>query len=84
MRICASILGEHWCGLGSWRDERGMVLRRVSSCFRIVVFAHACCRIPGNLQTMATLGYNPLVAAANAVQGTAVEFLDQRTLLPGE
>ena len=41
------------------------VKQKVSGCFRTVSFAHAYCRISSYLQTMAALGYNPLVPRDN-------------------
>ena len=55
------------------------VKQKVSGCFRTVAFAHAYCRISSYLQTMAALGYNPLVATAIALQGKAVDCLDTGT-----
>ena len=61
----------------SERDIRvAKVKQKVSGCFRTVSFAHAFCRISGYLQTMAALGYNPLVAVSIALQGKAVDCLD--------
>ena len=55
------------------------VKQKVSGCFRTVSFAHAYCRISSYLQTMAALGYNPLVAITIALQGKAVNCLNQET-----
>ena len=55
------------------------VKQKVSGCFRTVAFAHAYCRISSYLQTMAALGYNPLVATAIALQGKAVDCLNTGT-----
>ena len=55
------------------------VKQKVSGCFRTVAFAHAYCRISSYLQTMAALGYNPLVATAIALQGKAVVCLNTGT-----
>ena len=55
------------------------VKQKVSGCFRTVAFAQAYCRISSYLQTMAALGYNPLVATAIALQGKAVDCLDTGT-----
>ena len=60
------------------------VKQKVSGCFRTVSFAHAYCRISSYLQTMAALGYNPLVAITIALQGKAVHCLNQDTELPLE
>ena len=64
----------------SERDSRmAKVRQKVSGCFRTVAFAQAYCRISSYLQTMAALGYNPLVAVAIALQGMAVDCLNQHT-----
>ena len=55
------------------------VKQKVSGCFQTVAFAHAYCRISSYLQTMAKLGYNPLVATAIALQGKAVDCLNTGT-----
>lgn len=45
------------------RDLRmSKVKQKVSGCFRTQIFAEAYCRISSYLQTMASKGYNPLVA----------------------
>ena len=63
------------------RSERDIrmdkVRQKVSGCFRTVAFAHAYCRSSSYLQTMAALGYNPLVAIAIALNGNAVDCLNQ-------
>ncbi len=60
------------------RDFRmAKVRQKVSGCFRTVAFAEAYCRISSYLRTMAALGYNPLVAVTLALQGKAVDCLDQ-------
>ena len=60
------------------RDFRmAKVRQKVSGCFRTVAFAHAYCRISSYLRTMAALGCNPLVAITIALQGKAVDCLDQ-------
>ena len=62
----------------SERDIRmAKVKQKVSGCFRTVSFAHAYCRISSYLQTMAALGYNPLVATTIALHGNAVDCLNQ-------
>ncbi|MDE0208373.1 MAG: hypothetical protein OXJ64_00645 [Boseongicola sp.] len=53
------------------------VKREVSGRFRTVAFAEACCRMSSDLQTMAALRYNPLVAITIVLQGRAVDRLDQ-------
>ena len=64
----------------SERDIRmAKVKQKVSGCFRTVFFAQAYCRISSYLQTMAALGYNPLVAITIALQGRAVDCLNQDT-----
>ena len=71
------------------RDIRmAKVKQKVSGCFRTVSFAHAYCRISSYLQTMAALGYNPLVATAIALQGNGIDCLKTGTAwqleTPGE
>ena len=62
----------------SERDIRmAKVKQKVSGCFRTVSFAHAYCRISSYLQTMAALGYNPLVATTIALHGNPVDCLNQ-------
>jgi transposase len=52
------------------RDLRmSKVKQKVSGCFRTVICAEAYCRISSYLQTMATKGYNPLVAIQMALSG---------------
>ncbi|MEK7084104.1 MAG: IS66 family transposase [Patescibacteria group bacterium] len=52
------------------RDLRmAKVKQKVSGCFRAEVFAQAYCRISSYLQTMASKGYNPLVAIQMALAG---------------
>jgi len=52
------------------RDLRmSKVKQKVSGCFRTNTFAEAYCRISSYLQTMATKGYNPLVAIQLALSG---------------
>ena len=51
----------------------------MTRCFRTVAFAHAYCRISSYLQTIAALGYNPLVATSIALQGRAVDCLNTGT-----
>ena len=58
------------------------VKRKLSGCFRTASFTRAHCRISSNLQTMAALGYNPLIATAIAMQGNAVDHLNNYTELP--
>jgi len=54
------------------RDLRmAKVEQRVSGCFRVSEYAHAYCRISSYLQSMATTGYNPLVAIQIALAGEA-------------
>ena len=63
----------------SERDIRmAKVRQKVSGCFGAEAFAHACCRIPNCLQTMAAPGCSPLVAVAIALQGKAVDCLSQQ------
>ena len=52
------------------RDLRmAKVKQKVSGCFRTELYAHAYCRISSYLQTMASKGYNPLVAIQMALAG---------------
>jgi len=52
------------------RDLRmSKVKQKVSGCFRTNTFAEAYCRISSYLQTLATKGYNPLVAIQLALSG---------------
>jgi transposase-like protein len=52
------------------RDLRmSKVKQKVSGCFRSNTFAEAYCRISSYLQTMASKGYNPLVAIQMALSG---------------
>lgn len=47
------------------------VKQKVSGCFRSEDYAHAYCRISSYLQTMASRGYNPLIAIQMALAGNA-------------
>ena len=52
------------------RDLRmAKVKQKVSGCFRTELYAQAYCRISSYLQTMASKGYNPLVAIQMALVG---------------
>jgi len=52
------------------RDLRmSKVKQKVSGCFRTRGYAEAYCRISSYLQTMANLGYNPLIAIQMALAG---------------
>jgi transposase len=52
------------------RDLRmSKVKQKVSGCFRKEIYAQAYCRISSYLQTMATKGYNPLIAIQMALAG---------------
>ena len=52
------------------RDLRmSKVKQKVSGCFRTELYAKAYCRISSYLQTMATKGYNPLIAIQMAFAG---------------
>jgi len=52
------------------RDLRmAKVKQKVSGCFRSSTYAKAYCRISSYLQTMATKGYNPLIAIQIALNG---------------
>jgi len=42
---------------------------KVSGCFRAEIYAKAYCRISSYLQTMASKGYNPLIAIQMALAG---------------
>jgi transposase len=55
------------------RDLRmSKVKQKVSGCFRNEIYAKAYCRISSYLQTMATKGYNPLIAIQMALAGKHV------------
>jgi len=55
------------------RDLRmAKVKQKVSGCFRSELYAKAYCRISSYLQTMASKGYNPLVAIQMALAGDVV------------
>ncbi len=55
------------------RDLRmSKVKQKVSGCFRKELYAKAYCRISSYLQTMATKGYNPLIAIQMALAGEFV------------
>ena len=43
------------------------VKQKVSDCFRTSIYAQAYCRISSYLQTMASKGYNPLIAIQMAL-----------------
>ena len=49
------------------------VKQKVSGCFRAERYAKAYCRISSYLQTMASKGYNPLIAIEMAFNGEFVE-----------
>jgi len=52
------------------RDLRmSKVKQKVSGCFRTEIYAQAYCRISSYLQTMASKGYNPLIAIQMAMAG---------------
>jgi transposase len=52
------------------RDLRmAKVKQKVSGCFRKEIYAQAYCRISSYLQTMANIGYNPLIAIQMALAG---------------
>ena len=55
------------------RDLRmAKVKQKISGCFRSKTYAEAYCRISSYLQTMATKGYNPLIAIQMALAGKFV------------
>lgn len=55
------------------RDLRmAKVKQKVSGCFRAKTYAEAYCRISSYLQTMASKGYNPLIAIQMALAGKFV------------
>ena len=49
------------------------VKQKVSGCFRISSYAQAYCRLSSYLQTMASKGYNPLIAIQMTLAGKIVE-----------
>ena len=48
---------------------------KVSGCFRTQLYAEAWCRISSYLSSMATLGYNPLVAIQIALAGNPADMI---------
>ena len=55
------------------RDLRmAKVKQKVSGCFRTELYAKAYCRISSYLQTMASKGYNPLIAIQMALAGEVI------------
>ena len=50
---------------------------KVSGCFRTQAFGQAYARISSYLQSMAALGYNPLVAIQIALAGQAADMVKQ-------
>ena len=60
------------------RDLRmSKVKQKVSGCFRTRKYAEAYCRISSYLQSMASQGYNPLVAIQIALAGRAVDYVGE-------
>ena len=60
------------------RDLRmSKVKQKVSGCFRTRKYAEAYCRISSYLQSMASQGYNPLVAIQIALAGRAVDNMGE-------
>ncbi len=61
--------------------ERGLrmakVKIKVSGCFRTTAYGEAYARSSAYLQSMAALGYSPLVAIQIALDGRAVDTLSQ-------
>ncbi len=59
--------------------ERGLRMAKVkvSGCFRTTAYGEAYPRSSAYLQSMAALGYNPLVAIQIALDGRAVDTLTQ-------
>ena len=61
--------------------ERGLrvakVKRMVSGYFGTFIYAKYWCRISSYLQSMAALGYNPLVAIEIALAGRAADLVNQ-------
>ena len=49
---------------------------KVSGCFRTERYAHAWCRIPNYLDSMAELGYNPIEAILIALDGNAADMIN--------
>ena len=54
------------------RGKMAKVKQKVSGCFRAKNYAIAYCRISSYLQTMASKGYNPLIAIQMALAGKFV------------
>ena len=64
--------------LGTTRNNQGLGIRiKVSGCFRTQAFGEYYARISSYLQSMAALGYNPLVAIQIALVGQAADMVKQ-------
>ena len=62
---------------GEQKIRMSKVKMKVSGCFRTERFARAWCRISSYLDSMAALGYNPLVAIEIALAGNAADMIKQ-------
>ena len=60
---------------GEQKIRMSKVKMKVSGCFRTERYAHAWCRISSYLNSMAELGYNPLVAIQIAIAGNAADMV---------
>ena len=60
---------------GEQKIRMAKVKSKVSGCFRTQLQAEAWCRISSYMSSMATLGYNPLVATQIALAGKAAEMI---------
>ena len=60
---------------GEQKIRMAKVKIKVSGCFRTQLHAEAWCRISSYLSSMATLGYNPLVAIQIALAGKAADMI---------
>ena len=56
---------------------RGKTKIKISGCFRTLAFAQYYARISSYRQSMAALGYNPLVAIQIALGGRAVDVPEE-------
>ena len=62
---------------GEQKIRMSKVKMKVSGCVRTERFARAWCRISSYLDSMAALGYNPLVAIQIALTGNAADMIKQ-------
>ena len=62
---------------GEQKIRMSKVKMKVSGCLRTERFARAWCRVSSYLDSMAALGYNPLVAIEIALAGKAADMIKQ-------